>query len=469
MLLNRLKENKYVNLINQIINSKSFMAFIVLLALLSNLLGIELYVYTIYALIVVITALFGRDFLHTLPIAVVSYMTFSKSNNPRGPDGSSIFFERNVIVYFVIICIIIGSFALARIIYDFKVHKERRKFPKLALGFIILGYSFVHGGSYSVDYEFKTSLFGFVEILAISFTYFIFYYTVDFKKVNKDYWAELFTLVAIMMIFEIGYILIENEAYDLSKVFNREVIWTGWGFYNNIGGIAIMCLPAPFYLAIKKNNGWVYCLIGHFLMLAIGVVMSRNAMMFGFIFYVILLFLVGIFSKGRNRINNLIVYIVNLTMVAIVFSFRFDLFENIFSSVLDSGTNDSGRIKIYIAAFEQFKTNPLFGVGFYECEAYQWGVYNEGSFLPARYHSTIMQLLASTGLVGFIAYLYHRFETLKVLVKNFNISKLFIFLSILVFLISSLFDSFFFNFGPGLIYSGLLLFLEKQDDLLESA
>ena len=469
MLLNCLKENKFINLINKIINSKYFMVFIVLLALLSNLLGIELLVYTIYALIVVVVALFGIDFLPTLPMAIVSYMTFSKNNNPRGPNESSIFFQKDVIIYFIIICIVISVFALARIIYDFKVHKERRKIPKLALGFIILGYSFIHGGSYSEGYEFKTSLFGLVEIIAISFTYFIFYYTVDFKKVSKDYWAELFTLVAIMMIFEISYILIQNEAYDFSKELNREVIYTGWGFYNNIGGVAIMCLPAPFYLAIRKKHGWIYCLIGHFLMLTIGVVMSRNAMMFGFIFYVILLFLVGILSNGRNRINNLIVYIVNLSMVAIVFSFRFDLFENIFSSVLDSGTNDSGRINLYIASFEQFKTNPLFGVGFYECEAYQWGIYNEDSFLPARYHSTVIQLLASTGLFGFIAYLYHRFETLKVLLKNFNISKLFIFLSILVFLISSLFDSFFFNFGPGLIYSGLLLFLERQDDLIESA
>jgi hypothetical protein len=47
-------------------------------------------------------------------------------------------------------------------------------------------------------------------------------------------------------------------------------------------------------------------------------------------------------------------------------------------------------------------------------------------------------------------------------------SKLFIWLCIFAFLVSSLFDCFFFNFGPGLLYSALLLLLEKQDEL-ESA
>ena len=469
MLVQLFKENSFIKIFNKIINSKIFMVLIVLLALLSNLVGIELVVYTIYALIVLFVALFGYDFLPTLPIAIVSYMTFSKNNNPRGPNQTSIFLQKEVLIYFIILCVIIGFFALVRIIYDFKTHKERRKFPKLALGFIILGYSFIHGGSYTEEYEFKTSLFGLIEIIAISFTYFIFYYTVDFKKVKKDYWAELFTLVSIMMIFEIGYMLIENNAFDFTTEFNRGELWTGWGFYNNVGGIAVMCLPAPFYLAITKKHGWIYCFLGNLSMLSIGLVMSRNAMLFGFALYFVLIILVGTLSKGKQRITNLLVNLSCIFCVALIITYGFDKFRNLFDSILNSGTDDHGRIEIYIDAYNQFKTSPLFGVGFYECNAFQWGVFEENSFLPARYHSTILQLLASTGLFGLCAYLYHRFETLKLLFKNFNLSKLFIYLCILVFLISSLFDCFFFNFGPGLIYSGLLLFLERQDDLLESA
>ena len=203
-------------------------------------------------------------------------------------------------------------------------------------------------------------------------------------------------------------------------------------------------------------------------MLSIGLCMSRNSMLFGFSIYVLMLIIVACLSKGRNRINNLIVYLCCLISISLALTFAFDEIHNLFSSVLDKGTDDNGRIEIYMEAINQFKTAPIFGLGFYECGAFQWGVYEPDAFLPSRYHNSIFQLLASCGIFGLLAYGYHRFETLKLLFKNFNFSKLFIWLCIFVVLVSSLFDCFFFNFGPGLLYSGLLLFLEKQDEL-ESA
>ena len=301
------EDNKYLNIFNKIIDSKLFMFLIVLLGLLSNLFALELLVYSIYAVIVVLVALFGRNFIANLPMAIVGYMTFSKNNNPRGPNQTSIFLEHDTIVKFVIICVIIGSFALARIIHDFIYYKERRKFPKLVLGFIILGFSFFHGGAYTETYDFKTSLFGIVEILALSFTYLVFYYTSDFKKIGKEYWAELFTMVSMMILVEIGFMLYSVNAFDFSVPLDRGKLWTGWGHYNNVGGIALMCLPAPFYLACTKKHGWIYCLLGNFAMLSIGICMSRNSMLFGFSIYVIMIIIVTSLSKGSNRIKNLIV------------------------------------------------------------------------------------------------------------------------------------------------------------------
>ena len=419
------EDNKYLNIFNKIIDSKLFMFFIVLLGLLSNLFALELLVYSIYAVIVVLVALFGRNFIANLPMAIVGYMTFSKNNNPRGPNQTSIFLEHDTIVKFVIICVIIGSFALARIIHDFIYYKERRKFPKLALGFIILGFSFFHGGAYTDTYEFKTSLFGLVEILALSFTYLVFYYTSDFKKINKEYWAELFTMVSMLMFVEIGFMLYEADAFDFSEPFNRKELWTGWGQHNNVGGIALMCLPAPFYLACTKKHGWIYCLLGNLAVISIGLCMSRNSMLFGLFIYVIMLIIVSVISKGKERIFNLIVYLSFLLGASLTITFAFEEIQNLFASILDRGTDDNGRIEIYIDAFNQFKTAPIFGLGFYECGAFQWGVYDPESFLPARYHNTFFQLLASTGIFGLLAYGYHRFETLKLLFKNFNFSKLF--------------------------------------------
>ena len=121
------EDNKFINIFNKIIDSKCFMLLIVLLGLISNLFALEILVYSIYTVIVALVALFGRDFIANLPMAIVGYMTFSKNNNPRGPDQTSIFLERDTIIKFVIICVIIGSFALARIIHDFIYYKERSR------------------------------------------------------------------------------------------------------------------------------------------------------------------------------------------------------------------------------------------------------------------------------------------------------------------------------------------------------
>lgn len=469
MLCKFYKENsKFINIFNKVIDSKLFMFFIVLLGLLSNLFGIELIVYTIYALIVCLVSLFGKNFIANLPMAVIGYMTFSKENNPRGPDNTSIFFEKDVQIYFICICVFIGIFALSRMIHDLIYYKERRKFPKLGLGFIILGFSFIHGGAYTEEYEFRTSLFGLLEIIALSFSYFIFYYTSDFKKINKEYWAELFTMVSMMMVIEMGYVLIEGGVFDLSIPLERKKLWTGWGHHNNMGGIILMCMPAPFYLSLVKKNGWIYCILGNFATLSCALSMSRNALLFGFIIYLVMFILVVKYSKGKERVNNLLVYLSCFTITAVCITIFNDTVYNLLYETISRGFKSSGRIELYRKAIEEFKSSPLFGKGFYNNEIGQWGEYNPDSFLPGRYHNTIFQLLASTGLLGIFAYIYHRYETIKLVFNKFNLSKLFIFISILSFLASSLFDCFFFNFGPGLLYSALLLLLEKDNDL-ESA
>ena len=134
----------------------------------------------------------------------------------------------------------------------------------------------------------------------------------------------------------------------------------------------------------------------------------------------------------------------------------------IFHSVLQKGADDNGRIEIYINGLKQYKDSPILGKGFYECEAFRWGVpFTEQSFLPPRYHNTYIQILASCGTLGIIAYFYHRYQTLKLMWKNKNTGNLIIAITLLGFIMLSAFDCHFHNFGPGFLYSALLLFSEK--------
>ena len=114
----------------------------------------------------------------------------------------------------------------------------------------------------------------------------------------------------------------------------------------------------------------------------------------------------------------------------------------------------SGRIEIWKTGLDQFIHHPVFGVGWYQ-------IPNLG--FQARYHNTLVQLLASTGIFGTLCYAFHRFETYYVTFKKPNLEKTFAFITILSILISSLLDCFLFNIWLGFEYGFLLAYIEGRN------
>lgn len=456
-----LKNNKICGGINKLFSSKHFAIVIALLTLLSNLFSLELPVLYAFALIVVIAVLFCDDLFCAVPMACCSYFTFSRKNNPLSQNGTSVFLEQGVFTQLMVIVAIVAVFAITRLLFAFFTQKQRRKTPpKLTLSFAALGLSYVLGGCFSGYYGVSTAAFGFLQIAAISFSYFFFFITVDPKKFDKEYFAYLMTVIGILLCGEILGMLHFSGFFTSTEGFQRGNLYTGWGIYNNVAGAMIMCLPAPFYYAATKKHGWRYLILGNVFLLALLLTQSRGGILFGLVIYAVCVATVLLKTSPKETAPLCRVEIVFcLCAIALVLLFS-DKLQNLFMSLLNSGMNDSGRFKIYANGLLQFLESPLFGNGFYACDAYRWGDKTLGSFLPARYHNTFVQLLASGGVTAFCAYLYHRAQTVRLLLKKSSIERYFMGLCILGLLLTSLLDCHFFNFGPGFTYSALLLFME---------
>jgi O-antigen ligase len=82
------------------------------------------------------------------------------------------------------------------------------------------------------------------------------------------------------------------------------------------------------------------------------------------------------------------------------------------------------------------------------------------AFFPSRWHNTIIQLLASCGVVGLLAYCYHRYQTIRLFVKKRTTVNVYIGIYIVTLLGMSLLDCHFFNVGPVLFYSIALAVME---------
>ena len=136
--------------------------------------------------------------------------------------------------------------------------------------------------------------------------YFVYYYTIKWETINKEYLLLLLTTIGVLLSIEILNINIVVGAFTTEDGFSRGNIYSGWGNYNNIGCMAAMALPGPFALAIlKKEKGWIFNLIGHFNLLFLFLTQSRNSILFGLVLYLGLIITMLIFTKKKSRLFNI--------------------------------------------------------------------------------------------------------------------------------------------------------------------
>jgi len=206
------------------------------------------------------------------------------------------------------------------------------------------------------------------------------------------------------------------------------------------------------------------------LLLMIGVAFScsRATILFASIAFVIAY--IYTFSKTKNkkefRILSVIILIFLIVALIVAFASLKDIFKNVptIADIVNGDIvfNDYDRFNIYKQGFDAFKKNPIFGQTFYTNEyLFDWSEVEQfSSFFPPRWHNTLVQLLASCGIIGLCAYMIHRFQTIRLFLKRRGGINVYIGISIFTLLCMSLLDNHFFNVAPVMIYSIALAVVE---------
>ena len=436
-----------------------FAVLAVVMMVASNLFGLELLAFYFTLFFVLCIVLFAEDLKGVVPLTLCNYMTVSEKNNPASHVQTSLFHQPGFKVQFAFIIVVLAVALIARLITKL-MDGEKKPFPKLTIGFVALGVSYMLGGLFSPYYSLRTAMFGFVQIISLALFYFLYYYTVDWKNTDKRYLFFVLTLVGLGVFAEL--LGIYARALPLDS-FSRGELVTGWGMYNNIGCVIAMCLPAPLYLAATQKHGWRYLLCSFVLLLALLLTQSRGSIFFGGIVFVAGFIVTLVKSDRKERGMHLILIGILAAAAIVVGVIFFEKIAELFDSLPENFFDNNGRNPIYQSGWKQFLSDPFFGVGFYECDGFRWGELPADAFLPARYHDTYIQLLASGGILAICCYLFHRAETLVVFFKRPSCEKTFLFLSVAALILTSIVDCHFFNFGPALFYGIILVFAEKTD------
>ena len=318
-------------------------------------------------------------------------------------------------------------------------------------GFLVFSISVLLGGIFNKN-MYASNLFGsnLVFAVAISFSFIgiflLFYSSIDFSRDFRKYLVFVLFVASLLVILEF-YIMLMFGQITLSK----ETIVTGWGIWNNIGAILTLLLPIHFYcFAYGGKFRYIFLATAVISFITIFLTQSRASIL-GASLLLVLSLILSCFV-GKNKLVIRIITIISGVMILVAVI----VFWNNILEKASAFFDDNGRFEIYNAGIEKFLKHPVFGASFMDS-------HNIANTPDHRYHNTIIQILASCGIIGILAYGYHRFETIKLIVLKKSGRNLFLSFSLIGLLFTSLFDIHLFNIYPAFYYTLILISIEKSN------
>lgn len=230
----------------------------------------------------------------------------------------------------------------------------------------------------------------------------------------KDYTAYTFMCYGIVACLLIAhfYATVDNVVQS----FYNKALRVGFAVTNTIAPAIGVCIPATIYLATKKRPS-IFLPFVFLMYIGVWFTFSRAGILCSTIILPIALIYGFIVSKNKAEYG-----ITTGVCVAIILSAVLLLKDDLaiwFQHTKELGLSNNGRFDVWKYGWEDFKRNKIFGAGFYGED----GINLEGPL--KKFHNTILQILACSGVVGFVAFAFHYFQRYKLMFKKLSIYRLF--------------------------------------------
>lgn len=355
---------------------------------------------SVYALIFVCLLIFSKDTAPIIPLIVLSTFMISKQ---------AAYYDFSVILAIVlpIVSIAFGYYIIVR--------RPKLKKGKYFYGLLLAAIAMSVGGI-GYDYNFLNVL----SVAGISFAaLFIYIFFNSTAEENlKKFLLNSFIAVTIILLLQIAIYYISAD--DFFITINYKTLNVGWGISNNIAFVLSMLLPVTFFMAITTKSKVFFIVLAFLQYIGILFTLSRGNIIFGGLaFAVFFIIALKISDKKLNIIFAASTVVATMILLCLIFS---DISYSIFGRLLEMNIEDNGRIKLLNEAIESISINPVFGIGFFYKHA----------LIPHWFHNSILQVAASTGIVGSLCYLVYFYQRYTIPFKNFNLCNFFMISSIIL-------------------------------------
>lgn len=419
----------------------------------------------------VITGILMLFFLDDLTPGITLFLyllvMISYKNSPSMHSGNSTYFYQPAIYIQISILavLLLGSVAY-RIIKTF----TGKKFKPSAVFYTLCALSvvFLLNGIFSEGYKPMNLVYGLIMAGVYLGIFVLIKDNVKIDKHSYEYIANAFLSLSFLLVAELAVAYLTTDSIYVNGTIDRNSLSFGWGVYNTMGMLLLLCIPSVTYLASLYKHGYIFSAYSVILVICCFLSMSRQSMLGCIIIYPVCLFL--LFRNTKHKKVNAVIFIVAAIAGLVLLVLKWNSFigavKQIFSTIYDESGElyGNGRIRAYIIATEDFKRAPILGAGFYS-PLMENSMENAAGldFIPLFYHNTILQMMASCGLVGLVVYTVHRIYTVFSFCNNINYPRSYICATISVLLILSLLDVHMFDILPTLVYSYLLAVLVASE------
>lgn len=310
------------------------------------------------------------------------------------------------------------------------IEKVRTKKGKLFWPFVVALCAYLMGG-----------LWGYFNILnaliitaMTSVTYFLYWLSINFTHNLKKYLQTLFISIGIVLGIQlmVSYAFVD-EKFSIA-ILSKNVIWIGLQNINVVAIYFMLAMYATFELALHNKYDYLITLTGMLFAICVYFTYCRMATLVCFI--LMLVGIIYIFAKSKNKPIFLFIGITGIFSIDILCIFKFDTIEKLLSHHLNMGISGNGRDILWPWCLERFLANPVFGVGFTSSDPVP--TVTTDNIIMA--HNSLLQYLTSLGIVGTILIGYYYIERGKIVFTKFNEFKFMNMLSLLCIVLSGTTD-----------------------------
>lgn len=412
-------------------NSPLYSLAVAVVCILCHSLNIPVVGAALLTLLLVPSLLFCKNSFVLVPFLLMCSFVMSQETMPQSGYYNS---PSKIAVLCILLVFIVAALIFNLVYYG----KWRKVFKKgyLTVSLCLVSGALTVGGIFSDTF----TMSGVVTSLTVAVTMFLPYsMLVNCGEYNGKKTVEYFGYAVIAVAVVIAAAILQQfylNDFDMTGANPKAYCYFGYAGPNTAAAFVLISIPMTFYFVYTYKHGYLFMPLVALETLCPLATESRASAIVA-VPGVLIVSIVLLFVKKRGRLGYYITMGIAAIGIVVLCVKYWDTLSGAAASVFENGISDSGRFDLWKVGYDGWKSNPIFGVGY-------WFLHTVPDYRPAwqsSYHCTPLTYLFVSGIVGLAAYVYHRYKTIRLTFSaKLTVERVFVALSVLVMLLNALLD-----------------------------